>query len=48
MYIHQLGVAPEWSVVDVFGLDEEMLEWVPKPVKALILLFPTSETVRLL
>ncbi|CAD6998376.1 ubiquitin carboxyl-terminal hydrolase [Ceratitis capitata] len=43
-YIHKLGVSKEWSLTDVVGLDPEMLEWIPQPVKAIILLFPISET----
>lgn len=39
-YIHKLGVSPLWSLTDVFGLDPDQLEWIPKPVKAVILLFP--------
>jgi ubiquitin carboxyl-terminal hydrolase L3 len=30
---------------DVYGLDAELLEMVPKPVKAIVLLFPISETL---
>ncbi|EDV31323.1 uncharacterized protein Dana_GF15299 [Drosophila ananassae] len=43
-YIHKLGVSPSWSVTDVIGLEEETLAWIPRPVKAFILLFPISET----
>lgn len=44
-YIEKLGVPKKWGVVDVLGLDPDLLEFVPKPVKALILLFPCSEAV---
>ncbi|XP_061394817.1 ubiquitin carboxyl-terminal hydrolase [Musca vetustissima] len=42
-YIHKLGVSKEWALTDVVGLEPEMLEWIPKPVKSIILLFPCSE-----
>jgi len=39
---HQLGVSPMFEVVDVWGLDPDMLGFVPQPVVALILLFPSK------
>ncbi|XP_011178485.1 ubiquitin carboxyl-terminal hydrolase [Zeugodacus cucurbitae] len=42
-YIHKLGVSNEWSITDVVSLEPEMLEWIPQPVKAIILLFPISD-----
>ncbi|XP_055849570.1 ubiquitin carboxyl-terminal hydrolase [Episyrphus balteatus] len=42
-YIHKLGVSKDYSFIDVVGLDPEMLEWIPKPVKSIVLLFPCSE-----
>lgn len=44
-YIHKLGVAEKWNITDVLGLDETCLTFVPRPVKAVILLFPFSEEV---
>lgn len=38
-----MGVSKEWALIDVVGLEPEMLEWIPKPVKSIILLFPCSE-----
>lgn len=43
-YIHELGVEDQWGLVDVFGLDDEMLAMVPKPVGALLLVFPVKAT----
>lgn len=44
-YIHSAGVPNTFQVVDVFGLDDELLSMLPQPVKAFILLFPISEKV---
>ncbi|XP_026494749.1 ubiquitin carboxyl-terminal hydrolase isozyme L3-like [Vanessa tameamea] len=42
-FLQKLGVPNKWGMVDVMGLEPEMLSWVPKPVIALTLLFPVSD-----
>ncbi|KAK0081653.1 hypothetical protein PV325_011815 [Microctonus aethiopoides] len=42
-FIHQLGVPSKWTLVDVYGLDPDVLAIVPKPTLALILLYPHSK-----
>lgn len=44
-FLHKLGVAKDWSVVDVYGLEPDLLALVPKPVVAVILLYPLSKKV---
>lgn len=41
-YIHRLGVNPRFAFHEIMGVDDAMLEWVPKPVYAVLMLFPIS------
>lgn len=41
--LHKLGVSSSLSFEDVLSLDAEFLSFVPRPVHALILVFPTTE-----
>ena len=42
--IHQLGVSPSLEFQDVLSIDDsDLLGFVPRPVLALILIFPTSD-----
>ncbi|KAI8429138.1 hypothetical protein MSG28_007685 [Choristoneura fumiferana] len=42
-YLQKLGVPDKWRMVDVIGLEGEALSWVPRPVLAIVLLFPLSD-----
>ncbi|XP_044731459.1 ubiquitin carboxyl-terminal hydrolase [Chrysoperla carnea] len=42
-YLQNLGVSEKWNIVDVFGLEEEALQWIPRPTLGLILLYPVNE-----
>ncbi|XP_043942748.1 ubiquitin carboxyl-terminal hydrolase isozyme L4-like [Protopterus annectens] len=44
-FLKQLGVCPSWQFGDVYGMDPELLDMVPKPVCAVLLLFPVTEKV---
>uniref|UniRef100_A0A0B6ZBK8 Ubiquitin carboxyl-terminal hydrolase n=1 Tax=Arion vulgaris TaxID=1028688 RepID=A0A0B6ZBK8_9EUPU len=43
-YVYNLGMESTWNFIDVYALEPELLDSVPKPVAAVILLFPDDKS----
>lgn len=41
-FLVDIGMSAEWSVVDLIGIDDDVLGFVPQPVAALIFLYPPT------
>ena len=44
-YITNLGASKDWGFYDVFGFEPELLMMVPRPVAAVVMLYPLTEKV---
>uniref|UniRef100_A0A1I8G944 Ubiquitin carboxyl-terminal hydrolase n=1 Tax=Macrostomum lignano TaxID=282301 RepID=A0A1I8G944_9PLAT len=42
-YAHSLGLSTQWNFMDVFSLDKELLDMLPKPVACLLFIYPITD-----
>ena len=47
-FLHKMGMPTLWAMTDVYGLDDMLLDMLPQPVVALMLLFPINDKVKLI
>jgi len=44
-YVRTLGIAEQWQFIDVWGFESDLLQLLPRPVCAVLLLYPLSDKV---
>ncbi|KAI8643135.1 hypothetical protein BD408DRAFT_475498 [Parasitella parasitica] len=44
--LHKNGVGPDWNFTDIYGFDPEALAMIPRPVTAIIFLFPITDSYK--
>lgn len=44
-FLHKLGVPKKWSILDVYGLESDLLAIIPRPVLGVILLYPIPSKI---
>ena len=37
--MHSVGMSKDWAIGEVFGFDEDLLAFLPQPIKGVILAF---------
>ena len=44
-YVRTLGISEQWQFVDVWGFESDLLQLLPRPICAVLLLYPLSDKV---
>ncbi|XP_072763913.1 ubiquitin carboxyl-terminal hydrolase isozyme L3 [Anoplolepis gracilipes] len=44
-FLHKMGVPKKWSIIDVYSFDSDLLAIIPRPILAVVLLYPDPSKV---